>query len=394
MKVTRRVADTRAALAELPRPLALVPTMGALHEGHLSLLRAARAWAGPAGSVVMSLFVNPTQFGPDEDYARYPRSAAHDLELAQREGADLVFAPQARDMYPDGFATTVHVGGPLTESLEGAMRARHFDGVATVVTKLLTIIRPEAAFFGRKDAQQFAVIRRLNDDLNLGVEVVGCATVREPDGLAMSSRNRYLSAAERAAAPRLYQALQAGRAAAARGGATPQSVVQTVTHALSGGVSDDNAQGASGAPTSVRAAAQADAAARASVGPPASAAPRFTIDYVAVVDPDTFVPERDLRPASLVVAAARLGATRLIDNLVVGLRAGRAADGKDTHAGEQAERRRPASADARPASDDERSARQAMPRSCGARGRMSNEQATGQAAPRGRGARGPVLKKG
>jgi pantoate--beta-alanine ligase len=192
--VTRTIAETRAALERLPRPVVLVPTMGALHEGHLALVREARGFAGRSGAVIMSLFVNPTQFGAGEDYHRYPRDEGRDLALAAREGVDLVFAPGVEKMYPHGSTTTVHVAGPLTESFEGATRPGHFDGVATVVTKLFAIVRPDAAFFGRKDAQQLALVRRLVADLHLGVRIIGVHTVRAADGLALSSRNANLDA--------------------------------------------------------------------------------------------------------------------------------------------------------------------------------------------------------
>jgi pantoate--beta-alanine ligase len=285
--LTRTITMTRAALATLPHPpTALVPTMGALHDGHLALLREARRFAGPSGSVVMSLFVNPTQFGAGEDYARYPRDEARDLALAGDQGVDLVFAPSADEMYPTGFATTVHVAGPLSEAFEGADRPGHFDGVATVVAKLFAVVRPDAAFFGRKDAQQLALIRRLAADLDPGVEVVGVETVRAADGLALSSRNAYLDERARAAAARLYAALVSGRAAA-RPGATPDDVIDAVLTAVNEGVDGGDE------------------------------AVRFAPDYVAVVDPDTFVPEASLGERSLIIAAARLGTTRLVDNLPV-----------------------------------------------------------------------------
>jgi len=278
--VCRTVRETRAALRRARRPLGLVPTMGALHDGHLALVAAAR---GRCATVAASLFVNPTQFGRGEDYDRYPRDEARDLALFEEAGVDLVFAPPVEEMYPEGFATTVHVGGALTETLEGAARPGHFDGVATVVVKLFGIVQPDLAFFGQKDAQQLAVVRRVVRDLDLPVEVVAVPTVREPDGLAMSSRNAYLSREQRAVAPRFYQALLAGRAAANgpspdRGRVTPADVVATTRAALE----------ASGA---------------------------FAVDYVAVVDADTFVPARELGERDLLVAAVRLGGTRLIDNI-------------------------------------------------------------------------------
>ena len=198
MRTVRTVAELRAALAparrDRARRIGLVPTMGAFHEGHLSLIRAARA---ECDVVVVSLFVNPTQFGPNEDLDAYPRDEAADAARAEELGVDLLFAPSAEEVYPDGFATTVAVRG-LTEPLEGASRgADHFHGVTTVVAKLLNMVGPDVAYFGQKDAQQLAVVRRMVRDLDLPVRIAALPTVREPDGLAMSSRNAYLDAAER-----------------------------------------------------------------------------------------------------------------------------------------------------------------------------------------------------
>ena len=301
MKIVRTIGEARAALAALPRPLGLVPTMGALHEGHLSLVDAARE---RCATVAASLFVNPTQFGPDEDVARYPRDERRDLALFAEHGVDLVFAPRPDDMYPQGFATLVHVGGPLTEAFEGAARARHFDGVATIVTKLLAVVAPDLAFFGQKDAQQLAVIRRLVADLDLPVEVVAVETVRAPDGLAMSSRNVYLDERERPVAARLYQALLAGRAAAAAG-ASPRDVAAAAAGVLAGDVAGGR----------VEAPALTDDAVLGTAGAAAGRPPRFALKYVAVVNADTFRQERTLGPRSLLVAAAHLGSTRLIDNV-------------------------------------------------------------------------------
>jgi len=293
--VTRTIAETRAALAALPHPVGLAPTMGALHDGHLALVAAA---ARECATVVVSIFVNPTQFGPGEDLASYPRDEARDVALAAGAGATLVFAPAAAEMYRDGAATTVHVDGPLGDRCEAAQRPGHFDGVATIVTKLLTIVAPDRAYFGRKDAQQLAVVRRLAADLDLPVDIVPVATVRERDGLAMSSRNAYLTPAQRAKAPELYRALLAGRAVAGRG---PRAVVNEVTARL-----------VIGFPSRLEVAADPDVTRR----------PAFSVDYVAVVDPDSFAPVDDTAPGvppqSLIVAAARLGATRLLDNVAVG----------------------------------------------------------------------------
>ena len=232
----------------------LVPTMGALHDGHRALLRAARA---ESDRVVMSLFVNPTQFGPDEDFERYPRNEPADRAVAAAEGVDDVYAPTAADVYPDGFSTTVSVGR-LGEVFEGEHRPGHFAGVATVVLKLLLRLRPDRVYFGRKDAQQLAVVRRMVADLDLAVEVRPVATVREPDGLALSSRNAYLDPVQRRRAPSLHRALLARDPALVEG----------------------------------------------------------DLDYLTVVDPRSFEPAAP-RPGMLVIGAARFGTTRLIDNVTV-----------------------------------------------------------------------------
>jgi pantoate--beta-alanine ligase len=278
VNVARTIAETRAALAGLPRPLGFVPTMGALHDGHLALVAAARA---SGATVVASLFVNPSQFGAAEDLGSYPRDEAGDLALFEQAGVSLVFAPAATELYPSGFATTVRVHG-LTEHYEGAARPDHFGGVALVVAKLLNIVRPDTAYFGQKDAQQLAVVRRLARDLDLSVEIVAVPTVREPDGLALSSRNAYLTPEERAVAPGLHRALLAGAAAASRPGATGRDAV---------------------------------AAAALLLGPAGSSRPSFSIDYLAAVDADTFAQTDTLGPRTLLIAAARLGKTRLLDNI-------------------------------------------------------------------------------
>jgi len=297
--VARSVAEMRAALRGLPRPLGLVPTMGALHEGHLSLVAAARA---RCAGVAASLFVNPSQFGPGEDLASYPRDEERDLRLFEDGGVGAVFAPAADEMYPESFATSVHVGGTLTETLEGEWRGAHFDGVAAIVTKLLNVARPDVAFFGEKDAQQLAVVRRLVRDLDLPTEVAGVPTVREPDGLALSSRNAYLTPAQRAVAPDLYRALLAGRAAGGAPAARPQDVIAAAAAALVLPGAELHDQGRLAEP---------------GVGA-LTDTPRFAVDYVAVVDADTFEAEPCLGPRSLLVVAARLGTTRLIDNLWLG----------------------------------------------------------------------------
>jgi pantoate--beta-alanine ligase len=225
LRTARTVAALRAAVASARRSgrsIALVPTMGALHEGHLSLVRAARE---QCGFVVVSLFVNPTQFGPSEDFEHYPRDEHRDAELAAAAGADLLFAPPGEEVYPEGFATSVVVTG-LTDVLCGAPTSRgrsHFTGVTTVVAKLLNMCAPDAAFFGQKDYQQSVVIRRLVRDLDIPVRIEVCPTIREPDGLALSSRNAYLGPAQRERAASLSQALRAA-AEAVEAGATPEQV--------------------------------------------------------------------------------------------------------------------------------------------------------------------------
>ena len=308
MIVMRTVAEARTALRSLPRPLGLVPTMGALHRGHLSLVEAARS---RCASVAASLFVNPTQFGAGEDFDDYPRDESRDLELFEEAGVDVVFAPAADAMYPADNATIVHVRGPLTDSFEAAERPSHFDGVAGIVTKLLNITQPDAAFFGQKDAQQLAVIRRVARDLDQPVEIVGSPTVREPDGLALSSRNAYLTPEQRAVAPGLYLALLAGARAAGKPGAGPKDAIATAAMAL---VTPD-------------AALKDDEDRRDLLGQAAPGPPRFTIDYIAAVDADSFVQESEVGPRSLLVGAARLGLTRLIDNVPLGVpaRSGRPA---------------------------------------------------------------------
>ena len=225
MEVVLGRRQLRNARARLAGPVGFVPTMGALHAGHESLLRRARA---ESASLVASLFVNPAQFGPGEDFARYPRDEAADLACFEAAGVDVVFAPDVSEVYPAGHVTTVDVG-PLGEVLEGAARPGHFRGVATVVTILFSLVRPDRAYFGQKDGQQTIVVARLVEDLALGIELVVCPTVRDPDGLALSSRNRYLSPEERAAAPVLFRArrrLEEAYASGVRDGAALRDVMR------------------------------------------------------------------------------------------------------------------------------------------------------------------------
>lgn len=280
MRVVRAVAAVREVLRPprlAERTIGLVPTMGFLHEGHLSLIRRARA---ECDVVVMSLFVNPAQFNDASDLARYPRDEAHDAALAEEAGVDVLFAPLAEEVYPAGFTTTVRVRGPLTETLEGAHRgAEHFHGVTTVVTKLFGMVQPDIAYFGQKDAQQAVVVRTLVRDLDLPVRIEVCPTVRERDGLALSSRNVQLDDVERKRALALRRGLDAAERAACTG-----------------------VRGDAG----IRAAATATMA-DLDVVP----------EYLEVVDPDTLAPVTRLDGAALVVVAAWLGSTRLIDNTTV-----------------------------------------------------------------------------
>jgi pantoate--beta-alanine ligase len=273
----RDVRERVGAARRGGRAVGLVPTMGALHEGHLSLVRRARA---DGGLVVVSLFVNPTQFGRGEDFDRYPRDRERDTALAGDAGADLLFAPDVAEVYPAGFATSVEVAG-LSEILEGAVRPGHFRGVTTVVAKLYQMVAPDRAYFGQKDFQQLRVVERMTRDLNMPVTIVPMPTVREPDGLAISSRNAYLSPEERRAAPVLFRALREAERSVAAGERDPAAVGEQAAAAI-------------------------------------GAEPLARLDYAAVVDAESLAPLVRLdRPAVLLVAA-RFGRTRLIDNVVLG----------------------------------------------------------------------------
>lgn len=269
--------DAVAALRSQHGSVALVPTMGALHAGHLSLVAAGRA---RAGAVVATIFVNPAQFGPGEDFAAYPRREAEDAALLADAGCDLLFAPPPAEVYPPGFATTVSVAG-LDRRWEGTARPGHFDGVATVVTKLLLMAGPDIALFGEKDWQQLAIIRRLVADLNLPVAIHGMPTVRDVDGLALSSRNAYLAPAQRDIAAALPRTLFAA-VAALEGGSAPARVLADGQAAL-------------------------------------LAAGFDAVDYLVLVDPDSLEPVDALRAPARLLAAARIGPTRLLDNMAVGV---------------------------------------------------------------------------
>ncbi|WEV26927.1 pantoate--beta-alanine ligase [Streptomyces sp. 71268] len=336
-----------------PGRTAVVMTMGALHAGHASLIRAARARVGDEGLVTVTVFVNPLQFGAGEDLDRYPRTLEADLELAAEAGADIVLAPPVRDVYPGGEPEVRVTAGPMGERYEGASRPGHFDGVLTVVAKLLHLTRPDVAFFGEKDAQQLAVIRRMVTDLNFPVRVVGVPTVREADGLALSSRNRYLAPAERTTALALSRALFAGRdaLAAANGAPTPATadpapgapttdtpavdVAATDVTATDATTADGTtaaaptaAAPATGAPAGIALTAAAPGsataplpdlvrrAARAVLAEAADHEPPLVLDYLALVDPADFTEVGDDFTGEAVLAvAARVGATRLIDNV-------------------------------------------------------------------------------
>jgi len=301
---------------------AVVMTMGALHEGHATLIRDAREIAGPQGEVVVTVFVNPLQFGEGEDLDRYPRTLDADVKLAELSGADVVFAPSVDEVYPGGEPQVRISAGPMGERLEGASRPGHFDGVLTVVAKLLHLTRPDVALYGQKDAQQLALIRRMVRDLNFGMEIVGVPTVREEDGLALSSRNRYLSPAERRTALSLSAALFAGRDRhAAQEALRARAREVPATHARAEALSalgesraaaDAHAvaKAIPGAPSAVRAAARLvlDDAARLS--------PPLALDYLALVDPSDFTEiEDDFTGEAVLAVAARVGTTRLIDNI-------------------------------------------------------------------------------
>ena len=282
MQLARTIAEVRlwqqsGRGAQGQAALGFVPTMGALHAGHLSLVHAARS---ENQCVAASIFVNPTQFGPSEDFAKYPRTFEADHSLLEAAGVDLLFAPDATEMYPPGSATAIDVG-PVATRLDGASRPGHFTGVATVVAKLFGIVQPTRAYFGQKDAAQVAVLRRLVRDLCLPVELRVCPTVRELDGLALSSRNRYLSPTERAQALVLCRALGAAEGLARAGEVKAEPLLAAARKLL-------------------------------------AAEPAFRLDYLALVDPDTLLPVSTLsESSSLLAVAGWVGATRLIDNLLL-----------------------------------------------------------------------------
>jgi len=279
MKICATIPEARAACRDARashKRLGLVPTMGALHEGHLSLVRAAKA---QCDAVAVSIFVNPTQFGPTEDLSKYPRQFDRDCRLLEKEGVDILFAPSVEEIYPDGPVTWVLVEG-LSEKLDGRTRPGHFRGVTTIVAKLFHIIEPDAAFFGQKDAAQLAVIRRMVQDLNLPVEIVACPIVRESDGLAMSSRNTYLNLEERGRALVLQRSLQRAQQEFQTGESTAAKLISAAKEVF-------------------------------------AREPQVVLDYFEIVDPDTLDPVKRISQKTLVAVAAYVGSTRLIDNTVL-----------------------------------------------------------------------------
>jgi pantoate--beta-alanine ligase len=277
MQVLQTIEEVRAARRASGESVGLVPTMGALHDGHVALVRRAR---GENEHVCVSVFVNPAQFGPNEDFRAYPRDPARDLQILKDEGVDWVFMPPVGEMYPEGFDASVGVGA-IAEVLEGRFRPGHFRGVATVVLKLFNIVEPSRAYFGRKDAQQLVVIRRMVRDLDLAVLIVPVDTVREPDGLAMSSRNMYLGPAERKAALVLWNALSLAREMWTRGARDTEAFRRRMQEVIEG-----------------------EELARA--------------DYVSVADPETLQELERIQGPALVSLAVRIGRTRLIDNITLG----------------------------------------------------------------------------
>jgi len=276
MRVVETIVEMRRVRKQLEEPVGFVATMGFFHEGHLSLVRKARA---ENSSVVVSIFVNPAQFGPTEDFKTYPRDLPRDLALLEKERVDVVFMPSVAEMYPAGFNSWVDIDG-VTERLEGASRPGHFRGVATVVNKLFNIIQPDVSYFGQKDAQQALVIKKMVRELNMGLKIVTLPTVREPDGLAISSRNAYLNPEERKAAPVLHHVLCLAGELWGKGEKDAESIRKQMRALIEG-------------------------------------EPLAEIDYVSIADPETLEEMDTVRTPALVSLAVRIGKTRLIDNVVV-----------------------------------------------------------------------------
>lgn len=276
MKILPTIAEFKESRQKIKNSVGLVPTMGYLHEGHLTLVRRARE---ENKTVVVSIFVNPTQFGSREDFARYPRNPERDLALLEKEKVDLVFMPSAEEMYPEGFCSWVEVE-KVTEKLEGAVRPGHFRGVTTVVAKLFNIVQPTRAYFGQKDAQQAVVIKRMVADLNMNLDIIVVPTQREPDGLAMSSRNTYLSQEERQAALVLWKSLNLAQQLWSQGERKAERVRQQMTALI-------------------------------------QKEPLAKIDYVSIADPETLEEIVEIDRPALVSLAVRIGGTRLIDNIIL-----------------------------------------------------------------------------
>ena len=277
MRVIHTIEELRSARASLAEPVGLVPTMGYLHQGHLSLVKAAHR---DCASVVVSIFVNPSQFGPQEDLARYPRDLDHDLALLQQENVDIVWVPDSKEMYPENYQCWITVEN-LTKPLEGEIRPTHFRGVITIVAKLFNAVQPQKAFFGQKDAQQAQVISRMVADLNYQIEIKTCPIIREVDGLAMSSRNSYLSHQERQAAPVLYHSLQIAKNAFKQGERHTDIIKQLMMNLF-------------------------------------LQEPLAKVQYIACVDPQNFEELATIKDKALILLAVYLGNTRLIDNMFLG----------------------------------------------------------------------------
>jgi pantoate--beta-alanine ligase len=276
MEVLKTVAEIKELRGKLPAPVGFVPTMGYLHEGHLVLVRQARA---ENASVVVSIFVNPTQFGPRGDFKEYPRDPERDLALLEKEGVDVVFMPSVDEVYPPGFNSWVEVGR-IAQRLEGASRPGHFRGVATVVARLFNIVQPDRAYFGQKDAQQLLVVKNMVAELDMKLEVIGVPTVREPDGLAMSSRNTYLNPEERKAALVLYQTLMLAQRLYSNGEKDAKAIRRQMRELI-------------------------------------QKQPLADIDYISIADAETLDELDEVKPPALVSLAVKIGKTRLIDNVVV-----------------------------------------------------------------------------
>jgi len=278
MIVIETIPDMTYLRSNLKEPMGFVPTMGYLHEGHMSLVRQARA---ENKSVIASIYINPTQFGPKEDLSKYPRDLSRDLVMLEKEGTDVVFFPADKEMYPTGYDTWVTVDN-LTKPLEGDSRPTHFRGVTTIVAKLFNIVRPTNAYFGQKDAQQALVIKKMAKDLNMNLKVVVCPTIRELDGLAMSSRNVYLNPEQRKAAPALYQSLLLAKDLFAIGERESAVILEQMTAAI-------------------------------------QSEPLAKINYISIADSETLAELKMIKKSALVSMAVRFGNTRLIDNIILGL---------------------------------------------------------------------------